>query len=74
MALLQPWNTGLIGSTAGIVYSTTYGVFYLDTGQSNGIFSIQRGYGGLPGPYNPNAAQVGYAYSPVTGIFIAGLA
>lgn len=74
IALLQAWNPGLIGSTAGIVYSTTYGLFYLDTGQSNGIFSIQRPYGGLPGPYNPNAAQVGYAYSPVTGTFIGGLA
>lgn len=72
MALLQTY-AGQTG-TAGIVYSTTYGVFYLDTAQSNGIFSIQRPYGGLPGPYNPNAAQVGYAYSPVTGIFIAGLA
>jgi hypothetical protein len=74
IALLQAWNPGIIGSTAGIVYSTTYGVFYLDTSQSNGIFSIQRPYGGLPGPYNPNAAQVGYAYSPVTGTFIGGLA
>jgi len=73
MALLQAWNQGLVGATAGIVYSTTYGVFYLDTGQSNGIFVIDRPYGGLAGPYNPNAAQVGYAYSPVTGHFIGGL-
>lgn len=73
IALLQPW-ANQIGSTAGLVYSTTYGLFYIDTAQSNGIFTIQRGYGGLPGPYNPNAAQLGYAYSPVTGIFTGGLA
>jgi hypothetical protein len=72
ISLLQPW-AGQTG-TAGIVYSTTYGVFYLDTTQSNGIFSIQRPYGGLYGPYNPNGVQVGNTYQPVTGIFIGGLA
>ena len=73
ISLLQPW-ANQVGSTAGIVYSTTYGVFYIDTTQSNKIFSIQRPYGGLAGPYNPNGVQVGNVYQPVTGIFIAGLA
>jgi len=72
ISLLQPWafQTG----TAGIVYSAAFGVFYLDTTQSNGIFSIQRPYGGLYGPYNPTGVQTGNVYQPVTGIFIGGLA
>lgn len=73
IALLQAYS-GQAGATAGIVYSTTFGVFYIDTGQSNGIFTIDRGYGGLPGPYNPNAAQLGYTYCPVVGHFNGGLA
>lgn len=72
IALLQPWAFQS-GQSGGIVYSTTYGLFYLDLTQSNAIFTIDRGYGGLAGPYNPNAAQVNYAYSPVTGRFIGGL-
>ena len=76
IALIEPWALQN-GAVAGLLYSTTYGVFYIDTNSgnaSNQIFTIQRAYGGLPGPYNPNAAQVGYAYSPVTGLFTSGLA
>jgi hypothetical protein len=73
ISLLQAW-AGQVGSTAGIVYSTTYGVFYIDTTQSNGIFTIDRPYGGLAGPYNPNGVQVGNTYQPVTGRFTGGLA
>lgn len=74
ICLLQAYNPGVLGTSGGLVYSTTYGVFYLDTAQSNTIFTIDTPYGGLPGPYNPNAAQVGFTYCPVTGHFNAGLA
>jgi hypothetical protein len=72
MSLLQAWNPGMIGQTGGIVFSTTYNCFYLDTAQSNSIFVIDGKYGGLPGPYNP----VGGLYDtgvPIVGHFIGGL-
>ena len=71
ISLLQAW-AGQIGATGGIVYSTTYNVFYLDTSQSNGIFVIDRQYGGLNGPYNP-VGTFGDTGVPVVGHFIGGL-
>lgn len=53
ISLLQPWSTGLLNTNAGIVYSTTYNVWYLDNTQTNAIVTIDRQYGGIPGPYNP---------------------
>lgn len=73
ISLLQAW-AGQVGTTGNVVYSTTYGVFYLDTSQSNKLFVIDKGYGGIVGPYNPNVAQLGYTYCPVVGHWTGGLA
>ena len=40
ISLLQPFNSGVLNQTAGIVYSTTQNVFYLDTTQSNKVVTI----------------------------------
>jgi len=40
ISLLQAYSSGSQFATAGIVYSTTQGVFYLDTAQSNKIVTI----------------------------------
>jgi len=40
ISLLQTANSGLLNATAGLVYSATQGVFYLDTAQSNKIVTI----------------------------------
>lgn len=74
ISLQQAWNPGLIGTTAGIVFNTTYNVFVLDNSQSNAIFTIDRDYGGLAGPYNSQVATVGNTFCPVIGHFNAGLA
>ena len=73
MSLLQAWSPGLIGATGGIVYSTTYNCFYLDTTQENAIFTIDGKYGGLNGPYNPVGGN-GDTGVPIIGHFIGGLA
>jgi hypothetical protein len=73
MSVLQAYSDALIGTTAGIVFSTQYQAFYADTTQTNSIFYIDRKYGGAPGPYNPIGGN-GDTGVPVVGHFIAGLA
>lgn len=53
LSLKQAWNNGLVGAVAGLVFSTQYNCWYADTAQTNTIFTIDRLYGGIQGPYNP---------------------
>jgi hypothetical protein len=73
ISVLQPWSAGLQYTTAGLVYSTTQHVFYLDTSQSNKIVTIVDQDDNLDNWPASEPFDTGLVGAQVIGAFNAGV-